>query len=644
MFDLFRSRDKAIRILLGAMLMLVALSMLTYLIPNYNTGSSAGSDQVVAKVGKDEITLIDVQKLVQSTMRNKQLPPEILPTYVPQMVQDMVTERALAYEAQRLGFQATDDDLRDTIKQMVPNLFPDGNFVGKDAYAAMLAQQNLTIPEFEADLRRQILITKLRNIAVEGTVVTQGEIEQEFKKKFEKIKVEWVELKSDMYTKESQPTEQDLKTYYDANKAGYQSPEKRNLAVLIADETKMEAAITPTDAQLQTLYNQNLNQYRSGETVDVQHILLMTQGKPASEEAAIKAKAQDVLKQAKAGADFAELAKKYSEDPGSKDKGGLYTGVTRGQMVAEFEQAAFSLKPGQISDLVKTQYGYHIVKGVKHDEPRVKPFDEVKGELATQFKKQRATDQMQQIADKAQTALQKDPAHPEKVAADLNMQLVHADGVEAGKPIPEVGPSPDFEQAIAGLKKGEVSAPVALANNRVALAVLTDLIPPRPSSFEDVQGQIRDLIVRNRSTQAVQTHAQDLLNKAKSMDGDLDKAAKSMSLTVKTSSDVDRTGTVEGLGSAQYLTEAFGKADGAIFGPVSTPTGTIVGKVVGHVAPDPAKLAEQRATIRDQVKSEKARDRNTLFEAGLRDSLTKQGVIKVNQTVINNLIAQYRPS
>ncbi|HLI85174.1 MAG TPA: peptidylprolyl isomerase [Bryobacteraceae bacterium] len=645
MFDLFRSRDKAVRILLGAMLVLVGLSMLTYLIPNYGPSNSSGNDQVVAEIGKQVITTADVQKMVQSSQQQRQLPQEMLPTFVPQMVDDMITERALAYEAQRLGYQVTDADVREAIKQMAPALFPNGQFVGKEQYAAMLAQQGVSIPEFESDLRRQILITRLRNIAVEGTVVTPAEIEQEFRKKYEKIKVEWVELKPEMFNKESQPTEQEMRDYFKANQASYQTPEKRDLAVLIADQSKLEAGINPTDTQLQALYNQNKDQYHTPETVDVQQILLMTQGKPASEDASIKAKAEDVLKQAKAGGDFGQLAKKYSDDPGSKDKGGLYAGVTRGQMVPEFEQAAFSLKPGQISDLVKTQYGYHIVKVLKHDQPRLKPFEEVKAQLADQFKKQQAAQQMQQIADKAQTALMKDPDHPDKVAAEFNMQLVQAAGIEAGKPVPEIGANADFDQSIAGLKKGEVSAAVALPNNRIALAVVTNVIPARPSTYEEVQSQIHDLMVNNRSQAAMRKKANDLFTAAKAYGGDLEKAAKSLGLPApKTSPEVERTGTVEGLGSAQYLTEAFGKPDGAIFGPSATPTGTLVGKVIAHVAPDMSKLAAERDAIRDQIKSQNARNRNTLFEAGLRDDLRKRGVIKVHQDVINTLIAQYRQS
>src|SRR5215468_11071451 len=126
MFDLFRSREKAVRIMLGGLLLVVAISMLTYLIPNYNTGGGTGNEMVVAEVGKETITLPEVQRLVQMTMRNRQLPPEILPNYLPQMIDQMITDRAMYLEAKDLGYQVTDAEVADTIRQMVPNLFPDG--------------------------------------------------------------------------------------------------------------------------------------------------------------------------------------------------------------------------------------------------------------------------------------------------------------------------------------------------------------------------------------------------------------------------------------------------------------------------------------------------------------------------------------
>jgi peptidyl-prolyl cis-trans isomerase D len=433
MFDLFRSRDKAVRILLGGILVLVSLSMLTYLIPSYNSGGDDASAMEVARVGKDVITVPDVNKVIQVTMRGKQIPPSVLPTYIPQLVDNMVMDRALAYEAERLGFQVSDAELREAIKTMIPNLFPDGNFVGKEAYASFLAQQNVRIEEFEADVRRQMLVATMNRVAQEGTVVTPAEIEQEYRRKYEKIKVQYVKVSADKYKAEAQPSPQEVQDYFKANAAQYKIPEKRNLVVLVADQAKLEQGINPTDADLERMYNQSKEAFRTPERVRVRHILLKTMDKPASEDPKMKALAEDLLKKIRGGANFSELAKKYSEDPSSaqnaKDPGELPTLIARGQTVPEFEAVAFSLKPGQTSDVVKTSFGYHIIQVMAHEDARVQPLAEVKDKLVADWRKQRVNDILQSISDKAQPALQKDPAHPEKVAAEFNMQVVHADGV-----------------------------------------------------------------------------------------------------------------------------------------------------------------------------------------------------------------------
>ena len=640
MFDLFRSRDKAVRILLGGLLLMVAISMLAYLVPNYNNGSSS-ADVVLAEVGTEVITITDVQKVVQGAMRNRQLPPEILPNYVPQMVDQLITDRAMAYEAGRLGFQVTDADVADTIRQLVPSLYQDGKFVGREAYANMLAAQNMTIEAFENDLRRQVLITRLRDVALEGQVVTPLEIEQAFRKKNEKIKIEYVKLTADKYKGESQPSAADMQSYYKANLARYQVPEKQSLTILVADQARLEQAVNPTDAELQRLYSQNQDSYRTKDRVRVRHVLVMTQGKPPADEAKLKAKADDLLKQVRAGADFAKLAKENSEDPGSKDKGGEYWVQRDGQMAKEFEDAAFRLKPGQ-SDLIKTGYGYHVFQVMEHQDAGLRSFAEVKPELMVEARKQKVNDLMQAASEKAQAALAKDPTHPEKVAADFNLQIVRA-AYAPGVPIPELGPSPDFDQSLSGLKKGQVSAPVAVTN-KIAFAVVTDVIPARPSTFEEVQTQIRDAMVQSRSTVAVQTHAKELVEKAKAAGGDLAKAAKAMGLEVKASKEFDRAGNIDGIGIASYVSEGFTRPEGTVFGPIGTPDGaTVVAKVVAHVEPDLSKLPEQRATVRDEIKSQKAKDRNMLFESGVKDALTKQGKVKIHQDVFSRLMAGYAP-
>ncbi|SPF37974.1 PpiC-type peptidyl-prolyl cis-trans isomerase [Candidatus Sulfopaludibacter sp. SbA4] len=637
MFDLFRSRDKAVRIGLGALLVLVALSMLTYLIPSYNTGSSP-TDVVVAEIGGDQITLPDVQRLIQNTVRGRQLPPEILPNFIPQIIDNVITEHALAYEAARLGFQVTDAELADAIRQNIPTLFPDGKFVGRDMYAGFLAQQNLSIAEFEADMKRQLLITRLRDVALEGTIISPLEIEQEYRKKNEKIKIQYVKIAADKYKAETVPAEQEMQDYFKANAGKYTVPETRNVTMLIADQTKLAQTVNPTDLDLQRAYNQNQEKFRVPETVKLRRILLKTEGKPPADEAKIKAQADDLLKQVKAGGNFADLVKKYSEDDASKAANGEIS-VSRGQMLPDVEQAAFSLKPGE-SAVVKSSIGYDVLQVIQHDQGHLKSFDEVKGDLAGEWKKQRVSDLMQQVSDKAEAALKKDPLHPETVAAELNMQVVQAYNVQGGKPFPEIGASPDFDTAISTLKKGEASQPVAVAGDKIVLGVVTDVIPPRPQTFDEAKDQIKDTITSNKSTAAVQKHAQELMDKAKSM-GDLQKAAKSMGLEAKTSDEFSRSGTVEGLGSASYVQEAFPLADGSVFGPVSTTDATVVGKVIEHIQPDLSKLPEQRVSIRDELKSQKGRERNNLFQEGLRQELVKQGKIKYHEDVIKRLMTSY---
>jgi peptidyl-prolyl cis-trans isomerase D len=643
MFDLFRSRDKAVRILLGAILLAVSLSMLTYLIPSYGSGAANTGDNVVAEVGDGVITLPDVQKVVEQVTRGRQVPSALLAAYVPRIVDDLVIQRALAYQAGKLGFQVTDVQMSEAIRQLIPSLFQDGKFVGTQAYSAMLAQQNTTISEFETDLRRQILTSRLRNMIVDGIVVTPVEIEQEYRRKGEKVKVEYVKLTADKYRKDVQPTVAEEQEYFKANTSKYQKSEQKALTVLVADPARIAAALNPPDAELEKAYNDSRESFRVPERVKVRHILLKTADKPATEEPKMKAKAEDLLKQIRNGANFADLAKKNSEDAGSanaKNPGELPDWVAKGQTVPEFEKAAFSLKPGQTSDLVKTQYGYHIVQVLAHEDAHLRTFQEARPELAEAWKKQRVNESMQNVIDRAQAALQKDPAHPEKVADQFNMQLIRVENFQAGAPLPEIGLSQEFEQSIAPLRKGEVSQPVALRDDKIAISVVAGVTPARAATFEEAQGEVASAIIQNRLTNVIQQRAQELLNAAKS-GGDLAKAAKAAGLEMKTSAEFDRAGSVEGVGAASYLEGAFTQPDNSFIGPVQVPDGTVVAKVVQHIAADMSGLAAQRAAIRDEVKSKKARDRDALFGESLRQELVKKGKIKVHEPVIKRLIASY---
>jgi peptidyl-prolyl cis-trans isomerase D len=249
---------------------------------------------------------------------------------------------------------------------------------------------------------------------------------------------------------------------------------------------------------------------------------------------------------------------------------------------------------------------------------------------------------MQQITDQAQAALQKDPQHPEKVAEQYHMQVVKADNITPGKPLPEIGTNADFDQSITGLQAGQVSQPVALPGNKLAMAVVTGVTPARPSTFEEAKSQIRDNLASSKLKSIEQKHATELFDKAKADGGELAKAAKSMGLEVKTSDAFTRAGAIEGLGSGAYFQAAFTQPDGSLISPLAMPDGTwVVAKVAAHVPADMGALAAQRAQVRDDIKSQRARERATLFDAGVRDELKREGKLKYHQDVVNQLMNQY---
>src|SRR6266446_3653511 len=407
MFDLFRSRDKLVRFMLSGLLLVVALSMVTYLIPSYGSGDR-GPDTVIAQIGKEKVTQRDAQFAIQSILRGRSIPPNLVSLYVPQIIDQLITERILAYEADRLGFKVSEDDTFNAIHLAHPELFPEGKFVGRDSYAAYLAQQNMTIEEYESNMAREVLINRLKVVAVEGTVVTSAEIEQEFRRRNEKVNVAYVKLSPEKLKSEVQITPAEMKEYYARNTASFPMPEKRSLAILVVDQAKLEQSIHPVEGELRRIYLNDQDKFRTPERVQARHILLKTTDKSAADVAKVKTKADDLLKQIKGGADFAELARKNSEDPGSAVKGGDLGWLVRGQTVKPFEDAAFSLKPKEISNVVKTEYGYHIIQVMDHQQAHLRTFEEVAAPLADEVRKQRVSQMMQDLTDRAEAGLKKD--------------------------------------------------------------------------------------------------------------------------------------------------------------------------------------------------------------------------------------------
>lgn len=638
MFDLFRSRDKAVRLLLGGLLVIVAFSMLVYLIPGAGMPTTNNSDQIVAEIGKDVVTIQDIDRDLQNKISGRQIPPDVVGVLIPQEIEQMIADRATAYQAQQMGLQVSDEELANTIRSLpnVAGLTP-------DQYRDFLAQQGFSVQQFEGNLRKQVLITNLVNLAVaDGVVVTPAEIEQEYRHSFEKVKLEYVGFSSEKLKSEIKPAADDLKKYYQTHQGMFNIPEARSFQLLVADPMKMSEALQVSDAQIQQYYDAHKDSYRTPERVKARHILFKTTNQSDADIQKTKAKAADVLKQIKGGADFAKLAEKYSEDPGSAKNGGDLGWVVRGQTVKNFETTAFTLKPNEISDLVSTEYGFHIIQVLEKQDARLQPLDSVlKPVIAAAVKGQMVNDKMQTIADQARAELVKAPQSAKEIAGKYGLQFVAVDNHKPGEAIPGLGVDAALDPTVQSLKKGGVSE-VTQSGSRLEIAAVTDVIPSRPAEFATVEAQVRNLQLQDAAIRLANDKARQAAEMLKANGGDVQAAAKKLGGDAKTTDQFTRGGAAEGLGSAAQLSEAFDKPVGGIIGPLTVAGQVIVGKVVEKVDPNLSQLPQQRDIILQQLKSKKAQERAELFQDSVVSKLSQEGKIKVHKDVMNRLIARYR--
>jgi len=640
MFDIFRSRDKAVRTTLTVMLGLVALSMVAYLVPGGVGGDTGGAEPVVAQVCDDKITLREVQGQLQNALKNKQFPTQMIQNYIPEFVNQFVAERATACQAKDMGLRVSEAEVANAIKSMLPNIFQGG--FNKELYAGFLAQQNLDIPTFEANVGKQMLVVKMRNLVMEGIIVTADEIEGEYRRKNEKIKIDYVTFAADKFKSQVNLTPAEVQTFFNANRAMFKTPEKRSFDLLIASEEKIGATIDVSDAILRQVYASAGDRFRTGERVRVRHILLKTTDKSADDIKKVEAKANDLLKQIKAGADFGKLATANSDDPGSKDKGGEYGWMGKGQTVPAFEQSAFSLKKDEISNPIKTEYGYHIIQVLEREDPKVQGFEEVKAELATELRRQQVQPRLEAAAEQARAELSKNPKNGVAIAEKYNLSFYAVQEARAGDPLQEIGGAQDFSSSLFALPAvGGVTNAIVAGNNKLAIGVLTGITPPRPSELGEVETAIRGQLTEQKSFELLTAKQQEINGLVKA-GTDLKAIAKAVGGEVKTSEDFTRDGAAQGVGSGTYFADLFGKAPGAMTGPHNISGQVVVARLNSKADADMTKLADDRINLITGIKGRKAQERKDLFEDGLVNRLIDKGKVKINQDVIRRLIESYR--
>jgi peptidyl-prolyl cis-trans isomerase D len=621
-------------------LVLVCLAFIIFYIPDFLRGSSgdAASGDSVAVVEGHEIKADEFRRTYQAQLQayrqayggnmSEQLLKQL--GVEQQILQQMVDERASLAEAERLGLKVSDEEVRQRILA-IPAFQENGAFIGEQRYEQLLNSQRppLTTVDFEGSVRRSLVVDKLRNALTDWLAVPDKELEQEYHRKNDRVKLAVVTVTAESVRSQVSASDTDVAGYFDAHKDDFKIPEKRKIKYVLVDLDALRAKITVSPADVERAYNDSIEQYTTPEQVRASHILLKTEGK---DDAAVKAKAEDVLKQVKSGANFAELAQKYSEDDASAKNGGDLDFFGRGRMVPEFDTAVFALEPGKISDLVKTQYGYHIIKMTDKKTGTTKTLADVRQQITDQLAFERAQTQAADLAESLAKQISK-PADLDVVAKAQGMPVQESGLFARDEPVLGLGASPEASARAFTLNDGQVSEAV-----RTARGFVFETVTGKQASYlpkvDDVKEKVRDVVLKQKARDLAKQKATELAVKLKSAP-DFEKAAKAAGAEAKTTDLITRDSPIPDLGSATGVTDAaFKMAQGAVSDPIPTDNGTAIIKVLEKQELTSENFEQNKDSFREELLN----DRRSRFFASYMAKAKAKMKIDVNRQALQKVI------
>ena len=596
-------------------LALVVLTFVVFYIPDFlTTSTGAAPSEVLADVEGEPITVgqftrrYNAQVAAYRNAYGGQMNDALLKQLGidRQILQQLVDEEAMVAESRKQGISVSDVEIRERILAL-PGFQENGRFIGEQRYRSLLQMQNppMTTAEFERSLRRALQIEKLRNALTGWMSVNDADVASEYRRRNEKVKLDVVIVTPDAFKNQVSVTDAEVNAYFEKSKDKYRIGERRKIKYALVNVDQVRKSITVPDADLQAFYNQNIQQYQTPAQVRASHILLKLEGK---DEKQVQALAEEVAKKAKApGADFAALAKQYSEDDSNNSNGGDLDYFGRGRMVAEFEQAAFAMKPGEISNPVKTAFGFHIIKVVENKPDTTRPLAEVRTEIEEQLKWQKAQAEAEKIA-KSLEAVLKTPADLDRVAKERSYAITETPFIQASEPIQGVGPQPELSTRLFGMKEGEVTPAMRVATGWV-FGTVTGRQDAYVPKLDEVKTRVTDDVKVEKAAELVKQRASALATELRNAK-DFAAAAKKAGLEVKTTELIARGAAVPDLGISEAVeAAAFSLPQGGVSDAIATPTATAVIRVAEKVNVTDAEIE----TGRDQMREELVNQRRDKF-------------------------------
>ena len=638
MLDLFRKQKAAMKWILGFITGIMALGMVVFFIPTSGTISDAGSSAAVAEVGKTEVTSRDYETALKRFLKGSNYPKDIeflKKVGVPrQLLDEMITQKLLIQEAKTFGLDASDRELKERILS-IPLFQQMGGGVNMQAYSRVIQQTGMSVEEFEASERDQILIEKLRHLITDSIIVTPEEVAQSYRNNNEKVTLDYVLFDPVEIEKSAPVDEAGLKKYYETNKQKFMTSEQRRAKYLLVSMTKIRANLKITDEDLRQYYDQNRIRYFVNDRTRVNHILFSTTGKSPDEVEKVRQKALEVLAKARAGADFVQLAKEYSEDPGTKASGGALGWVDESTpFVPEFKQVALSLGVGAVSDLVTTRFGFHIIKAMEHQGAHTMSFEEAKEQIRPTLMAQKADREGSALADQIYASASAKPADLEAIAKQFGAEVRETPLFAVGDTVPEVGSNPDFEKRIFGTPLNRCGQPVRISTG-FAVPEVVAIESPHVPELSEVRARVEKAFKDEQASTLAKKKA-EAFAKAAASARDLSASARSAGFKAETTEPFKRNAPDKKLGDTRDISNvAFGMKVGETSSALKLGNKFVVFRIKAKEEVKPEDFEKARAATTASLQEQKRGNAFQSFQEELLARALREGKVKINEKALN---------
>jgi len=540
------------------------------------------------------------------------------------LLQQLIDDEAVQVEAARLGLRVSDEEVKARILS-IPAFQINGQFMGSERYQQFLKMQRppMRADEFEREVRRQMLAEKIQGLVTEWVHLDDAEVEQEYRRRNEKVKLDLAIFTANQFRGSIQPTDAELKAQFAAEPDTYRLPEKRRVKYLAVDANTLKSRMAATPEEVQAAYDQNKAMFSTPEQIRASHILFKTEGKDA---AAVRKQAEAVLAKVKAGGDFAALAKQYSED-GSKDAGGDLDYFGRGAMVKPFEDAAWALQVGQTSGLVESQFGFHIIKLTDKKAAVTRTLDQVRGQLEDQIKGQKAQAEAAKKADELAGRI-KTAADLDTVARDEGLAISDSGLFSRDEPLAGLGFAPAVTAKAFELEVGQVSDKLQTQQG-FAWITLVEVKPAALPTLDEVKDKVKDDVIRVKAVDVAKSRAATMAQAAAR--GTFAAAAKAAGVEVKTTDLIARNSALPEIGVNQQVEDVVFKLKaGETSGPISTDAAVVVARVTERQDVKAEDLAAGKDGLRDEMLQQR---RGEFFAAYMNKAREKMSMTYNNEAI-----------